>query len=274
MRDGAVLDGRFARGWLSRVLWGRMPRVVRVADSAAAPSGTIERRLGAGVVLGFPEMHAVSLQTLRRFAKNTAPLIVVVDSDVGSESGVFERRIDALGRAMDGAVAPWIVAVPLRADAGGEGRAHARATLRAAASLGVPVVAQTPLALPPEDAADIAREAGCAAVLMDGSMPLSAVPADARRVFFGSSDLSHGGQHRAVFGKYLRPLAVEWVARFNRSRLGVPLIAAGGVLRRSDVGRFAAAGAAAVVLDAVFSVRPWNSLGILSRSRRAFPPRP
>lgn len=131
---------------------------------------------------------------------------------------------------------------------------------------GIRVAVECSVITPPDLAADIFEKGECDAVIVSEFIPWESVGVEARDVFFRTRvspyDSPQGGM---VSGKYVIPLAAEWI-RAVRRRLPRAYIAAGGALRPRDVESLRDAGASALYSGvAAPRLRPWN----MSRVRQA-----
>jgi len=145
-------------------------------------------------------------------------------------------------------------------------------TLGILSVLGIPLVPVLSILIAPATAAEIARDPACDAVLIAGSIAWEDFPEPARKVFFraNASPYAHlgGGE---VSGKYSAPLIAEWIRQARKLDMPKPLIADGGTLAPKDVAPLLQAGASAIVLGPVFSLRPWNVSRILRQAKKLFP---
>jgi hypothetical protein len=143
--------------------------------------------------------------------------------------------------------------------------------IKEASTVDVPLVAEVSLLAAPETAADIMRDPNVEALFVSDSILWTDLPPRAQKVFFrrSTSPFSTRGGGR-VFGKYLSPLVVEWVAQLRRQFVQKPIITGAGVLRPRDVDALKAVGASAITLTAARLIRPWNIFRITLRAKRVF----
>jgi dihydroorotate dehydrogenase len=140
-------------------------------------------------------------------------------------------------------------------------------SLAIASILGIPLIPKISVLVPPEKAAEIARDPNCDALAVSNTIAWSDLPENVRAVFFRTQEsplARYGGG--GISGKYLLPLVIEWVRQFKRLRSNTPIIAGGGILRAHDVDRLVEAGADAVSPGSVVIVRPWKMKGIIARA--------
>jgi dihydroorotate dehydrogenase len=151
---------------------------------------------------------------------------------------------------------------------------EARAMLRTASRLGVPLVPKFNVLLPVEIACDIARHPACDAICVSNTIPWGQL---ADRIdwegLFGSKESplkQFGGG--GLSGKPLLPLVCKWVREAKRARIMKPIIAGGGILGPTGVNRLFEVGADAVALSSIAILRPWRVRGTIRRAQELYRP--
>ncbi len=240
-------------------------------------------RFGAGVVLSdgraSKEGLAAALGKLAVEKKNETkpfflafkPMLATTDERIDEMRKAVVVLQDAKGSfPVTFALAIDMTGIPLGEDEAARSvyKEEAKELLAAAASLGAPLVLMVSILLAPEDASDIMLDPNADALLLSDSVAWGDLPERAQKVFFRTkvSPLASVGGG-VVRGKYLLPLAVEWVGQLKRRFIAKPIITAAGVLRPGDVNALKEAGVSAVALDAVRILRPWNIGRIIKRAK-------
>ncbi len=138
--------------------------------------------------------------------------------------------------------------------------------LKIANELGIPLVPKISLILSPAIASEIMNDPFCDAICVSNSVAWRDITPEAKDVFFDTqeSPLSRFGGG-AVSGKYLFPLVREWIRQFRHQHEGVakPIIAGGGILKKSNVKEFAGIGATAISPGTIAILRPWNLKSVI-----------
>jgi hypothetical protein len=134
--------------------------------------------------------------------------------------------------------------------------------------LGVPLVVQVSLSLPPDVIEQIASNQYCDAISENTFVLWESFPKDARKAFFQFENspisLSSGGY---VFGKYIEPLSVEWTRQAKKYNQAKPLLAGGGVIGPKNIDTLIRVGAQGFIVDQSVFLRPWNIKKIMKRAK-------
>jgi dihydroorotate dehydrogenase len=138
----------------------------------------------------------------------------------------------------------------------------------------VPIIPKFNILLPPEAAAEISKHPACRAINVSNTIPWGELPQkiDWQRLFgtlesplkeFGGGGLS---------GAPLLPLVADWVIRAKtRAKVSKPIIAGGGILKKSDAKVMFDCGAQAVAIGSVSMLRPWRVQGIIDYANQIAP---
>ncbi len=140
--------------------------------------------------------------------------------------------------------------------------------LEDAAVQNTPVVVALSIFISPAIAVRIAEHPQCDAVMTLDEIPWKDFPQEARTVFFRTVLSPFGGESGNVSGKYVFPLAVEWIRQCRREGMQKPIIAGGGVLRVRDIDALAHAGASGIAISGAKKLRPWNVWRIVWEAQR------
>jgi dihydroorotate dehydrogenase len=136
--------------------------------------------------------------------------------------------------------------------------------------LGFPVVIKLNLLVPPEAAARIARETGCA-ITIANTIPFGAVlPASWWNYYYknGSPLESRGYPAGGLSGKVLLSFVADWVQEFRRYDTNTHVNAGGGILKPDDVNVLAGEGASSIFFASVAMLRPWRLHSIIERGHK------
>ena len=145
-----------------------------------------------------------------------------------------------------------------------------RELLQLLSPLGIPVAVRLSVIMSPELASDILDDDACDALFIYPGVPWSSLSDEAKHVFFRRKRSPFGGAGGMVFGKYVIPLAAEWVRQMRRQGIRKPVVV-GGVMGPGEIDALREAGVTAVSKDSVARVlRPWNAFRIASKVRRTF----
>ena len=235
-------------------------------------------RFGAGVVLSDGRSSKDTLAdffTKNPFGAKTKPFFLVFKPMLATT----DERIDEMRKAVaviQDAKGAFPVTFALVIDMTGillgedatKYIQEAKALLAAASGLSVPLVPLVSILLAPETASDIMLDPNADALLLSDSVSWSDMPERAQKVFFQTTIsplVSVGGG--VVRGKYLLPLAVEWVGQLKRRFMAKPIITGAGMLRPQDVNALKATGVSAITLDSARILRPWNVWRIIKRAK-------
>jgi hypothetical protein len=125
------------------------------------------------------------------------------------------------------------------------------------------------LLCPPERARELLEDPKIDALVLVDTIAWADMPEYARKVFFGTtaSPFPDGGR---VSGKYLLPLAIEWVRQLRRQFVQKPIFTGAGVLRPCDVVALKEVGASGVRFGTARMLRPWNVWRIRRRASTVF----
>ena len=138
--------------------------------------------------------------------------------------------------------------------------------------IGIPVALRMSVLTAPDRAADMADSDSCDAVFVASGVPWSSLSAEAQRVFFRrkASPFPASENGGMVFGKYIAPLAAEWVRQIRRHGMQKPVVS-GGVITPAELDALASSGVTALSKDSVASrLRPWNAWFIFRKARTLF----
>jgi dihydroorotate dehydrogenase (NAD+) catalytic subunit len=131
--------------------------------------------------------------------------------------------------------------------------------------LGVATMIKLNALVPPETACDLAKHAGCDAVVCSNTIPWGQRPdaIDWKCLFGSTSPLNkYGGG--GLSGKPLLPIVEEWIRRAMEAGMSKPLVGGGGILCPADADRLLDAGASAIELGSVSILRPWRVASIIA----------
>ena len=136
--------------------------------------------------------------------------------------------------------------------------------------LGLPVVIKLNLLVPPEAAARIAGETGCA-ITIANTIPFGEVLSKSwwDTAFPNGSPLKKRGYlPGGLSGKMLLPRVADWVDEFRRYDTVTHVNAGGGILHPDDVHVLADAGASSIFFASVAMIRPWLVRSIIERGHK------
>ena len=238
-------------------------------------------KLGAGVVLsdGRDSRHSLSEALKRKPWQNEEkPFFLVFRPVLETPEGRMEEMRKAVALMQEAQAAfsvPFALVIDVSRirmpESASAYKAEVRELLAAAASLGVPLIPKLSILLGPEDASDIMLDPNADALFLSDAVAWSDLPEKAHKVVFRTKvsplEKAGGGMVR---GKYLLPLAVEWVGQLKRRFMGKPVITGAGMLRPRDVDMLKHSGASAIAMGVAATLRPWNVRRIVRRAKKVF----
>ena len=206
------------------------------------------------------------------------PMFVAVGTaadDPLERDSYFAAAARLFAAAKDGSAAPFGILLDFSSELSGSYDENVEEIVRHArtfSALGIPVGLRLSVLMPPDLSAQILNDPAFDALFVSPRVPWESLSSEAKTLFFRRTaspfpNAPGGGQ---VQGKYIGPLAAEWVRQLRRQGMRKPVVA-GGVLGPVEIDALREAGVTALCRDDVAAVlRPWNRGRIIRKARKLF----